>query len=438
MDYRIGINLGWAECEDIILRYEEWFLLCKKYHITSVRIFLVEWGIGLFTEKAKMESLYRILEIAEKYKIEVLLVLETYVHFCKNTFCDFKNNEYSWKNYSLIYKCSIDAFFSKKKIIQDYLTKVITFLKSIEMYKMLYGIELCNEIDQIEANKKKVKLWLKICIDAIRQNFSERYVLSYSISDTHYYSMFKDIECVCDFHTYGFPYHTMLENIKYFDSLENAARVTEYARFSEESYTDLMSSKIYFAAGLWENYFRGKFYSPFSWWWEDILSSKQYYEILDFFCKIKDSFHTLREKKYSKMNIEIMSIISESKPIEKKLLLKKIKYRLGVIIKNPTFILREIGAIRKFLKKIFKKKYSSPFSFRAYSNISRDLYLFEAYVNVEIRITYTRNSIPVKIYIYNLVNGTVELLADISINELIVKVFGCVLIEFIYEAKYKK
>jgi hypothetical protein len=427
MNYDIGINLGWNDEIDAILQCEFWFKKCKEQGITITRIFLVEWGIGTLQQNETISKLNKVLKIAEQYNIKVILVIEHYVHFCKKTFRDFINSEYNFFTYAPKYVSSLKEFFSKQQIIELYEKQVSDFIDKIENSSTLFGIEICNEIDQVDINLKKASKWLDYLLLKLKSKYKDRFILSFSISNPKFYKKFKKLSNFCSLHTYGFPYETMIKNMSYFYSLDKNVLITEYSKFSDQPNTKLKSSATYFVSGLWGAFLMGKTYSPFSWWWNDILSFDEYSSIFKYFGDLKNKFSDFAIcQKTDNVSVKILKN-SKEYSIEKQLEKKKIGYRLDTLLKNPTFLFKEISAIKKFLKKKLMKKYSIPFAFVFLKCKKREVYLFETYCNSEVSIKCSNAKIA---KVYDLVNCSERIINVCDKFKILIN--GCQLIEITY------
>ncbi len=378
MDKEFAINLSWpTEPSDREKEYQRWIEICRKSGIGCVRIFLVPWGINPLGSCDDKDFLCIIIQKAWEFSIEVVLVIDTYVNYVMHPYRDFVDCEYGWLSNSLSKNKSLRTFLTEKGET-EYLDKVSEVLLAMEPYKNVYRIELCNEIDQIESNRRNVVFWINNNIRELQERFGNRFEYRVSISNHREYRFFeKHINCRCDIHTYRFPYNTALENYEYLSLNYPNAWISEFAFYSDFAYSETIESKVYFAAMVLRAHFEKCAEFPAPWWWEKILSDSVYIGIYNHIITIdvqlirkKNSVLAFKELKKKKRDAKLKN---------------KIQYRLSVLRKNPLLILQEVPAIRKYLQKKLHPKYNHSYAVAGYESNSGDLYvILETYVPVEV------------------------------------------------------
>lgn len=382
MGTMFAINLAWnSEQKNFVEQYCKWLDVCKIHKIRCVRLFLVPWGIYPYDSSEHLEHLCSIVSYAEKKEIDIILVIDTYVNYCIHTYRDFENDEYGW-NSNIFFKGQSIIDFLNESGQSDYLKKVVEILFNIKQYKNVLNIELCNEIDQIEANRNSIVNWINNSIDELTSLFDCRYRFLVSIADyRNYYSFSKNISCQCDIHTYRFPYNTAIENYNFYKKKFPSAWISEFACFSDYAYSETIESKIYFAAMIIGASLTSNSILPASWWWENIMGNPEYMKIFTY-------ASTLDLPLIKKKDIQIRVNEVEHYRKDDKKLREKISYRLAVLRKNPFFLVQEVPAITKFVKKILLPKYRNQYAYNVYSCDSIQYFiLLETYVGLQLDLT---------------------------------------------------
>lgn len=378
MDREFSMNLSWpTEFSDREKEYQRWIEICREFGIGCVRIFLVPWGINPLGSCDDMDFLCKIIQKARELSIEVVLVIDTYVNYVMHPYRDFVDCEYGWLSNSFSKNKSLRTFLTENGKT-EYLDKVSEVLLAIEPYENVNRIELCNEIDQIESNRRNVVFWINNNIRELQERFGNRFEYRVSISNHREYSFFeKHINCRCDIHTYRFPYNTALENYEYLSLNYPNAWISEFAFYSDFAYSETIESKVYFAAMILCAHFEKCAEFPAPWWWEKILSDSVYMGIYDHIITIDVQ---LKRKKNSVLAFKEL----EKKKQDTKLK-NKIQYRLSVLRKNPLFILQEVPSIRKYLHKKLHPQFNRSYATAGYESNFGDLYvILETYVPVEV------------------------------------------------------
>lgn len=374
-----SMNLAWPiEQKKSKEEYQAWLKLCKKYNIKRVRVFLVPWGINPIENSSDIALLCDVIQLAQEYSVEVILVIDTYVNYVRYSYRDFLDSEFGWKTnrFSSIY--TLDSFLAMSGKTQ-YLVDISGLLQKIKKYSNVNKIELCNEIDQIESKRKYVIQWINNSISVLSNEFGSRFDYRVSISDYRKYSCFaKRLKCNCDIHSYRFPYNTAMENYQYLTNMFPMAWISEFACFSDFAYADSMESHIYFNAMVLCAFFENCKDYPAPWWWEKIVPDPAYMSIYKWLDVIKDEFISSKTDDISIKEIEQ----THATDVKTK---NKIRYRLSVLIKNPGYIKQEIPAITKFLRKRIWSKYNRTYAILGYKSVKGHQYfILETYVPIEI------------------------------------------------------
>lgn len=342
---KLAINLGWGGKRHIENEYEKMFLICKDNNINFVRIFLCSWSINTLYDMKYLNTLLKIINLANKNEIEVCIVINNFVDYNIGNYSDINDKKYSWlyNPYYSRYK-KVKNFF--KNIDDNYLKKIINILKQVSKYKNVKYIEIMNEIDQVECSNRILINWTNKLVHELEIIFKNRYQYTCSISNHQLYDYFrKNLGCYTDLHFYSFPYNHAIENIEYIRSKQNILYLGEYAKYSDNDYIDDINSKIYFTSGLWSSYFYKLEYSPLHWWWKQLLSNKEYINIIKNYNMMINKIGLINQ--IEKINVEYKIIENINNKLEK----KKVKTRLVMLIKHPLFIIKEFKNIKKYLNK---------------------------------------------------------------------------------------
>lgn len=386
MDRKFSMNLSWPiEFSDCEKEYQKWIGICQKANIGCIRVFLVPWGINPTESNDDINLLCRIIQRAQEAFIEVVLVIDTYVNYVMHTYRDFINCEYGWASNNSSKNKSLGTFLSEDGKTR-YLEKVTEVLRVMEPYKNVNRIELCNEIDQIESNRKRIVCWINNSIKELQKIFGNRFEYHVSISNHQEYCYFeKMVNCRCDIHTYRFPYNTALENYEYLSSNYPHAWISEFAYYSDFAYSETIESKVYFSAMILRAYFERCVDFPAPWWWEKILSDPLYMSIYDYI----NTLDTLLNRK----QIRVFEFKELEKMKQDAKLKNKIQYRLSVLRKKPNYIIQEFPAIRKYLQKKLHPQYNHSYATAGYESNSGDLHIIlETYVPIEVTCNLEKES----------------------------------------------
>lgn len=380
MHNRYSINLAWPSGhKNYKEEYRSWVELCKEYNINNIRVFLVPWGLNPMDSSDDLPLLCEVIQLAQKYSIEVVLVLDTYVNYVKYSYRDFLNSEYGWLNNPFSSAQSLESFLEGNGRTK-YIESISSVLQAVIKYDNVNSIELCNEIDQIESSRKQIAEWINNSYGVLLQEYGNRFDYRVSISDYRAYSYFaKRIKCKCDIHSYRFPYNTAIENYEYLTNIFSVAWISEFACFSDYAYADSIESLTYFCSMLLCAAFEKCADFPAPWWWEKILQDSSYMNIYKYLEGVKGEFVRSKIEGFSVRKIEQIQMLRDTK------IQDKIRYRLSVLKRNPKFLKQELPAITKFLRKRIWPQYNHKFAttgFRA-SNGTQYIIL-EAYVPIEV------------------------------------------------------
>lgn len=374
-----SMNLAWpTEQYRSKEEYQTWLALCEKYNINCVRIILAPWGLNPVETSTDLSLLCDVIRLAQYYSIEVILVVDTYVNYVRHSYRDFADSEFGWytNRFSSIH--TLDSFLSKTGKTQ-YISDISGVLREVTRYSNVNIVELCNEMDQIESRRDTIIQWINNSIEILSHEYEKRFEYRVSISDYRKYSYFaKRLNCKCDIHSYRFPYNTALENYTYLKNRFPQAWLSEFACFSDYAYAESIESRIYFYAMMLCAAFENCRDFPAPWWWEKIMPDPAYMSVYKFLDNIQDEFVS-RKTEYFLIN-EIEQIHRVDSKIT-----NKIRYRLSVLIKNPKYIIQEIPAITKFLRKRICSKYNHPYAILGYESAHGDQYfILETYVPIKI------------------------------------------------------
>ncbi|MCL2860542.1 MAG: hypothetical protein FWF46_08395 [Oscillospiraceae bacterium] len=343
---KMSINLCWDTSEkNTIENYKKWIDTCEKNKIEVIRIISCSWSINFLYEHEDMRKLIEIIEYAKIKNIEICLVLNNFVDFNIKNYNDINNERYSWiaNKYSDYYKKPTNFF---KNVDKEYLNNILNVLFKIYEYDNICYIEIMNEIDQIHCNKRVLANWCNKINKNIIDKFPNRYKILCSISNYALYEYYKrKLNCFVDLHFYSFPYESAYRNIEKYDVLS-----FEYAKNSDKHYLQDYNSKIYFCSGIWGAFILKRAITPMHWWWQELLSNKNYLTIMDVLSKNVSDFGEILDVTNYNVSYELLYSNSEKRESN------KIIQRLINLIKHPSFIVNEFKSIRKFIIKKLKKE----------------------------------------------------------------------------------
>jgi len=380
MHNRYSINLAWPSGQKSFEEeYRNWIKMCKEYNINYIRVFLVPWGLNPIDSPKDLQLLCEVLQMAQRHSIEVVLVLDTYVNYVKYSYRDFLNSEYGWLNNPFSKDQSLDAFLEENGRTQ-YIERISSVLRTVTQYNNVNSIELCNEIDQIDASRDQIVGWINNSYGILLQEYGNRFGYRISISDYRAYSYYtKHIKCRCDIHSYRFPYNTALENYEYLTNTCSTAWISEFACFSDYAYADSVESLTYFYSMLICATFENCTVYPAPWWWEKILLDTSYMNVYKYLDDFKGEFVKSKIEGFSIKEIKQINLSRDSKMQD------KIRYRLSVLKRNPKFLKQELPAITKYLRKKIWPQYNHKYAAIGFKSSNGILYIIlETYVPIEV------------------------------------------------------
>ena len=373
-------NLAWpSNLNSIIDQYKKWIDICTAHGIKMVRIILAPWGIYPFDNEAHTDILKQIADYAHNRNIEIVLAIDTYVNYCSSTYRDFENGEYGWKCNHFNCGETIESFL-RNIAKSQYVVEMISLLKQLVPLHSIVSVELCNEIDQIEASPNTICCWINNTLRYFSDEFGERFIYRVSISNNRYYSYYSNrIKCRCDLHSYRYPYNTAIENIEYYCSKYKNVWLSEFSCFSDFAHENTIECVTYFSATMYESILRNLSILPAPWWWDESFRSSLFINILS--SVVNQSFEPTTPVS---IDIRIKPIGRTKSATDKRIILNKIKYRVSVLVKKPSSFIQEFPAIKKFLKKITHRKYNNPTAISSYMGKTKAYILVETYVPIQL------------------------------------------------------
>ena len=395
----LGINIAWnKEDNNISEYYFKIFKKCKLLNISVIRIILSQWGINALYDENCRECFDDILKEAEKRNIEIILTLTNFVDFNNDNSNDINNDRYSWKNNKYYTSKKSEFFKSLNPLFKKDIKEV---LKIVDKYHSVKTIELCNEIDKIEMNKRLLIKWSNL-LETYIGKLNPKYNISISISNHKLFRYYqKKLEMYVDLHHYSFPYNIALLNLKYIiERNKKILYLGEYSKYSDMAHSTLLNSKIYFTSGLWGSYFYNLKCSNLSWWWDEIIDDMKYKNIYKIFSKLSKNIKFKELVFTEKIKVHILKNINDFHENQ------KVKARLMNLIKHPKRIFKEFKNIYKYIiKKLNKqKKYIE-------IKINEKTFYFESYHDCSIELDNLNNKKKYKII--NLIDGN-EIIFDNS------------------------
>ena len=381
-----AINIAWPpKIKESVYYYRKCFQVCERHNIGIIRVFLVPWGLYPIERVDDLKKICEIIQLANEFNLEIVLVLDTYVNYVKSSYRDFADSDYSWYTNTFSGKTALVEFLCAKGK-NEYLEKLSTVLQEIVKYDNVKTIELCNEIDQIEAARNKIVFWVNNNIRVLRDEYGDRYNFIVSISDYRLYKYYsRKIECKCDIHSYRFPYNTAMENYEYLREKFPAAWISEFGCFSDFAYTETIESKIYHSAMILRACFERCMPAPAAWWWETILNDSEYMNVYSYMEKLICTFEKIEVEEFWISDIEL----AHDEDLK---LRKRIQYRLSALKKNPLYFKQELPAITKFLKKKMWKKYNHNHVLIGFeSEECKKYYILETYAPVKLEFNSSDN-----------------------------------------------
>lgn len=406
MDCKLGINLGWSRHntpEQIHSEYSNWFSQCEKQGFQITRIFLTRWSLNTLFEVEYIQCLKDILKLAEKHKLEVILVLNTFTDFITDYEIHMENEEFTWCTYPLKTN-HVDQFF--QKIDQRLLSAITNLLNSIQNCPSVQKIEVFNEPDLVPVSVPTWSKWLKLLHQQL-SIFEKRY--TFQISLAHWapsiiLAQEKQQNLETSIHSYAFPSHFGFLNMEYVNNKLGNRIISETSRYSDAAHINDTETIKYFCSSLWGAHLYNHQAILF-WWWEEILNNKQYLNVITIFNKYF--------RKTAQLNTKTHIIIKESlkaKRQKTKRLQKKAFSRLKDLVQNPWKIYNELNPILKFLNQLIHRFLSPTILFRSFENENETIFYLETAdnysLNIDIHISlYIKSSTALLI---DLINGTEE------------------------------
>lgn len=398
---QLTFNLAWpSNLKSIIDQYKNWLDICAAYNIKKVRIILAPWGIYPLGNETHIDILKQIANYALNRNIEIVLAIDTYVNYCSNTYRDFENGEFGWKCNRFNHGQSIKCFLRNAGKSQ-YLAEMIFLLKQLISLNNIISVELCNEIDQIEASPDTICFWINNTLRHFTMEFEERYVYRVSISNNRYYSYYSNhIACVCDIHSYRYPFNTAIENIEYYYSKFKNAWLSEFSCFSDYAHENTLDSVTYFSATFYESILRNISIAPAPWWWDELLGSPLYTNILS-----NISLQSFEPTTRATINVEIKPIGESKSKSNKTIIANKIKYRISALVKRPSSIMQELPSINKFLIKNIHRKYNKLTAISLHRGKNKTYILVETYVPIQLEFERGLISLSPKCICYDIIRN---------------------------------
>lgn len=338
---KLGINLGWYKHSTI--EFSEYIDECLKLNIKYVRIVLSSWSLNALMDFNKIKELCYVLDLCDKNNIAVHLVLMNFADFKDNVYNDTNNDKYSWKYNKYHKKNKLDKKMFFKHFDSNLKSDIDNLFQSILKYDNIKKIEIMNEVDQLEINEKIIFSWINEIVFFLKMKYPN-YEYIVSVSNYLKFKKYKkNILCNVDLHMYSFPYDYMSLNMIKVDT----RFVGEYAKYSDRPNIEALNSRIYFASGLWLSSLLNYEITPLHWWWNEVIFSKDYQDIIKNFNLNKFSLNSVEH--------ELINMNCIDDKIDRHEM-KKVFVRLSSLFLHPGRIFDEYNNIKKYIrKKIFSR-----------------------------------------------------------------------------------
>ena len=420
MKTELAINLCWNNDQENILKtYKVWLDKCYDNNICLIRLFCCKWSIDSLYNKKYIKELVGVIAYAKTKNIKISLVLLNFVDFNKNNYLDINNENYTWQKNKYNKNSKVSTFFNK--LDNDFISDVEYLLQQVCNFDNLEYIEIMNELDQIRCNRKILAKWCNELISKLKKDgFNYNYVCSISNSEQYNYYKFH-LNCHVDLHFYSFPYSSAIKNVKYIKNQStDILYLGEYAKYSDSHYLEDLSSKIYFASGLWGAFILGMEYTPLHWWWKELLDNLEYIKIMNNFNELSKMIEIKSYEFLESKNINY-KYIESSLNREK----SKIKDRLLNLVYHPSYIFKEYRSVKKLInKKLFRKE--EPIIIKIIST-NKEFYYIETNNNTNLELDFINSQNFGDYVLINLITGQ-ERIINIKINEKLI-LNGCYFLE---------
>lgn len=349
----LSINLAWTRPgltdTEILEQYKEWLRTCYDNEIKLVRVFIVRWSINALYDRRKHKLLLDILNYANLLEIQVILVVNNYTDFITDHYKDFYDNKFTWKTYPLK-NGKPKKFFNK--ISKKYLGHIHELLSVVSEANNLFAIEIMNEIDQADVDKRRALKWTVSIGKEIDKITNNKYKLMVSFSDESWFKYFnqtlpRSSKIETTIHNYAYPSRLFSRNLERLTrKFGTNVLVSEYGYNSHEPDIKSVDVLRYFCSGLWFSRVVADQTSTLSWWWEDILKNDLYIQTISKINKLSP----LGEIRINEAK-DVMISTKKDRHKKRRNDGKKIYYRLKEIMKRPSRLLKEGAAIKKIIGK---------------------------------------------------------------------------------------
>jgi hypothetical protein len=279
--FPIGENIGWLPT---IQDYEYYFEKLSENGGNTVRIIMVPWDtdiewnkLGEYDRK-RIEKLDKILDLAEKYKLKVILSLDIYGELRTKSQDPrerlWDQNPYNKKNGG---PCSSpEEFFTNRETKESYKNRLRFILNKYKDNPNIFAYEFWNEVDITDNyNRENVKKWHKEMIE-FAQSIDKNHLISTSFAEQN-----KDNEIWEEMDFVQLHYHN--ENvIKVMNDLikeqKKRGKPVMFTEFSLGNTPDINLNDTNgeaFHDGLWISSIYG--IPAFPWWWDEYINEKNLY-----------------------------------------------------------------------------------------------------------------------------------------------------------------
>ena len=255
-----------------------------------LRIWLCRWGIrGLWHQEyipkrpesaADLTSLSLILQMCNRFNIEVILTIVPHAHFLTTSHYEVENPKDSWFGNPFQSVSKSPYHFFRKLEVRYFFEKFLAYLyNSFPVHAPPFAVELCNEVDlifQVPSN---------IIVDWHRQMFNfcktlnSKVLLTTSTAVPDSIPALLSLESldVISIHNYKWPYSTAIANLLYWKNklsqFNKPLWLTEFDFHSQKAMRNT-NSIVYLQSSIIAAYCLGYEMGPSFWWWENTLGQK--------------------------------------------------------------------------------------------------------------------------------------------------------------------
>jgi hypothetical protein len=279
--FPIGENIGWLPT---IQDYEYYFEKLSENGGNTIRIIMVPWDTDIEWEKLgeydreKIEKLDKILGLAEKYNLKLILSLDIYGELRTKSLDPrerlWSQNPYNKKNGG---PCnSPEDFFTNSEAKESYRNRLRFILNKYKDNPNIFAYEFWNEVDLTDNyDKEKVAEWHKEMYEYAR-SLDKNHLITTSFANPDKEEEIWESADFTQLHYHG------KDVLKKIPLLISSRKIEEkplvFSEFSLGNTPEINlndSNGEAFHDGLWISSIYG--IPAFPWWWDEYINEKNLY-----------------------------------------------------------------------------------------------------------------------------------------------------------------